>query len=62
MTTVYLADDNPVADYSHIMDSVLLGLRKELRTDLAQLSHIVWDEGESCKTEKMSKQKIGEGV
>lgn len=42
MTTVYLSEDAPVVDYSHVMDFVLLNLRKELRTDLSQISDIKW--------------------
>jgi hypothetical protein len=42
MVTVYLTEEKPRADYSHIMDSVLLSLRKELRTDLSPISDIDW--------------------
>lgn len=44
MTTVYLTEEVPVNDYSHIMDSVLLSLRKELRSDLNQISQIEWND------------------
>lgn len=44
MTTVYLTEDMPEVDYSHIVDSVLLSLRKELRTDLSAINQIDWDD------------------
>ena len=54
MTTVYLSEDAPVVDYSHIMDSVLLSLRKELRTDLSQISQIEWtDEAQESTRKKV---------
>lgn len=54
MTTVYLSKDTPVVDYSQIMDSVLLNLRKELRTDLSQISQIEWnDETQASKRKKV---------
>lgn len=52
MTTVYLSEDAPVVDYSHIMDSVLLSLRKELRTDLSQISQIEWNDEAQGSTRK----------
>lgn len=52
MTTVYLSEDAPVVDYSHIMDSVLLSLRKELRTDLSQISQIEWNDEAQESTRK----------
>ena len=52
MTTVYLSEDAPVVDYSHIMDSVLLSLRKELRTDLSQISQIEWNDDAKASTRK----------
>ncbi len=53
MTTVYLSEDAPVVDYSHIMDSVLISLRKELRTDLSQISQIEWNGDAQASTKKM---------
>jgi hypothetical protein len=49
MTTIYLADDAPHIDESQVMDSVLLNLRKELRSDLRGISDIVWSEYETKK-------------
>lgn len=43
MVTVYLTEEKPRVDYSHIIDSVLLNLRKELRTDLSPISDIDWE-------------------
>lgn len=53
MTTIYLADDAPHIDESQVMDSVLLNLRKELRSDLRGISDIVWSEYETKKIESM---------
>lgn len=49
MTTIYLADNAPKIDESQVMDSVLLNLRKELRSDLRGISDIVWSEYEKKK-------------
>ena len=56
MTTVYLSEDAPVVDYSHIMDSVLLSLRKELRTDLNQISQIEWNEEAQASKRKRTER------
>jgi len=54
MATVYLSEDAPVVDHSHIMDSVLISLRKELRTDLSKISQIKWsDEPQAGKIKKV---------
>ena len=44
MTSIYLAEETPVVDYSQILESFFLNLRKELRTDLSDISNIDWDE------------------
>lgn len=49
---VYLSEDVPILDYSHIMDSVLLSLRKELRTDLSKISQIKWSEEAQASKKK----------
>lgn len=52
MTTLYLSDDAPTMDYSHIVDSVLQDLRKKLRTELSQISEIEWNTDLNKPTKK----------
>ena len=42
MITMYAPEENQVIDYSNIIDSALLKLRKELRMDLNQIVSIEW--------------------
>lgn len=62
MVTVYLTEEKPRLDYSHIMDSVLLNLRRELRTDLSPISDIDWGEYVVHSTkEKKTRHEILKG-
>ena len=62
MVTVYLTEEKPRLDYYHIMDSVLLNLRRELRTDLSPISDIDWGEYVVPSTkEKKTRHEILKG-
>lgn len=45
MATVYLRGEKSQRENTSIIDSVLVGMRKELRSDLSGIARIDWGKG-----------------